>query len=60
MFDRYLALEWLAEALGDVDLGLIPVCSFPDDLRAVGATNVAINAARVPFVFALPLPPCLD
>jgi chromosome partitioning protein len=60
MFDRHPAPEWLAEALGAADRGLIPVCSSPDDLRAVGATNAAINAARVPFAFALSPPPCQD
>ena len=47
------ALEWLAEALGAADLVLIPVRPSPDDLRAVGATIAAVNAARVPFAFAL-------
>ena len=47
------APEWLAEALGSADLVLIPVRPSPDDLRAVGATLAAVNAARVPFAFAL-------
>ena len=47
------APEWLAEALGAADLVLIPVRPSPDDLRAVGATIAAVNAARVPFAFAL-------
>lgn len=47
------APEWLAEALGAADLVLIPVRPSPDDLRAVGATIAAANAAKVPFVFAL-------
>lgn len=47
------APEWLAEALKAADLVLIPVRPSPDDLRAVGATVAAVNAARVPFAFAL-------
>lgn len=47
------APEWLAEALGAADLVLIPVRPSPDDLRAVGATIAAVNAARTPFAFAL-------
>lgn len=47
------APEWLAEALGAADLVLIPVRPSPDDLRAIGATIAAVNAARVPFAFAL-------
>ena len=47
------APEWLSEALGAADLVLIPVRPSPDDLRAVGATIAAVNAAKVPFVFAL-------
>ena len=41
------APEWLTEALGAADLVLIPVRPSPDDLRAVGATIAAVNAARV-------------
>ncbi|WP_426036934.1 ParA family protein [Cypionkella sp. TWP1-2-1b2] len=51
------APEWLTEALGAADLVLIPVRPSPDDLRAVGATIAAVNAARVPFAFALSQPP---
>lgn len=47
------APEWLTEALGAADLALIPVRPSPDDLRAVGATISAANAAGVPFAFAL-------
>lgn len=47
------APEWLADALGVADLVLIPVRPSPDDLRAVGATIAAVNAARIPFAFAL-------
>jgi len=47
------APEWLSEALGAADLVLIPVRPSPDDLRAVGATIAAVNAAKVPFAFAL-------
>lgn len=47
------ASEWLTEALGVADLVLIPVRPSPDDLRAVGATIAAVNAASVPFAFAL-------
>ncbi len=47
------APEWLAQALEVADLALIPVRPSPDDLRAVGATFAAVNAAKVPFVFAL-------
>ena len=47
------APEWLAEALSAADLALIPVRPSPDDLRAVGATIAAVNAAKVPFAFAL-------
>ncbi len=45
--------EWLNEPLDAADLVLIPVRPSPDDLRAVGATIAAVNAAKVPFVFAL-------
>ena len=38
--------------LGAADLVLIPVRPSPDDLRAVGATIVAVNGAGVSFVFA--------
>lgn len=44
---------WLSEALVVADLVLIPVKPSPDDLRAVGATIAAVNAAKVPFAFAL-------
>lgn len=44
---------WLSEALSVADLVLIPVKPSPDDLRAVGATIAAVNAANVPFAFAL-------
>jgi len=44
---------WLSEALNAADLVLIPVKPSPDDLRAVGATIAAVNAANVPFAFAL-------
>jgi len=44
---------WLSEALIVADLVLIPVKPSPDDLRAVGATIAAVNAASVPFAFAL-------
>lgn len=47
------APEWLSEALSAADLVLIPVRPSPDDLRAVGATIAAVNAAKVPFAFAL-------
>jgi chromosome partitioning protein len=47
------APEWLAEALATADLVLIPVRPSPDDLRAVGATIAAVNAAGVPFAFTL-------
>ena len=47
------APEWLTEALRAADLVLIPVRPSPDDLRAVGATIAAVNAANVPFVFCL-------
>ena len=46
------APEWLTEVLGAADLVLIPVRPSPDDLRAVGATIVAVNGAGVSFVFA--------
>ena len=45
--------EWLNESLEAADLALIPVRPSPDDLRAVGATIAAVNAAKVPFVFVL-------
>ena len=32
---------------------MIPVRPSPDDLRAVGPTIAAVNAAKVPFAFAL-------
>ena len=32
---------------------MIPVRPSPDDLRAVGATISALNAARVPFAFVM-------
>jgi len=44
---------WLSKALSVADLVLIPVKPSPDDLRAVGATLAAVNAANVPFAFAL-------
>ncbi|MBM7070346.1 ParA family protein [Actibacterium sp. 188UL27-1] len=44
---------WLSEALSVADLVLIPVKPSPDDLRAVGATIAAVDAANVPFAFAL-------
>lgn len=47
------APEWLSEALKAADLVLIPVRPSPDDLRAVGATIAAVNAAKVPFAFTL-------
>ena len=47
------APEWLSEAIGAADLVMIPVRPSPDDLRAVGATIAAVNAAKVPFAFAL-------
>ncbi len=47
------APKWLSEALSIVDLVLIPAKPSPDDLRAVGATIAAVNAAKVPFAFVL-------
>ena len=47
------ASGWLSESLSMVDLVLIPVRPSPDDLRAVGATVGAVNAAKAPFAFAL-------
>ena len=44
---------WLADAIGAANLVLIPVRPSPDDLRAVGATISAVNAAKVPFAFVL-------
>lgn len=47
------APSWLADTLSVSDLALIPVRPSPDDLRAVGATISALNAARVPFAFVM-------
>lgn len=47
------APEWLTGTLEAANLVLVPVRPSPDDLRAVGATIAAVNAARVPFAFAL-------
>ena len=44
---------WLADAIGAANLVLIPVRPSPDDLRAVGATISAVNAAKAPFAFVL-------
>lgn len=47
------APTWLSETISIADLALIPVRPSPDDLRAVGATVSAVNAAKVPFAFVL-------
>ena len=47
------APSWMAETMTLADLVLIPVRPSPDDLRAVGATIAAVNAARAPFAFVL-------
>jgi len=47
------APAWLSDTLAVADLALIPVRPSPDDLRAVGATIAALNAARVPFAFVM-------
>jgi chromosome partitioning protein len=47
------APAWLAETLRAADMALIPVRPSPDDLRAVGATIAALQAAGVPFAFVM-------
>ena len=47
------ASSWLMETLQASDLALIPVRPSPDDLRAVGATIAALQAAGVPFAFIM-------
>ena len=47
------APSWLTETLQAADLVLVPVRPSPDDLRAVGATISALNAARIPFAFVM-------
>jgi chromosome partitioning protein len=47
------APAWLADTLAAADLALVPVRPSPDDLRAVGPTIAALNAARVPFAFVM-------
>lgn len=43
----------LADVIGAANLVLIPVRPSPDDLRAVSATILAVNAAKPPFAFVL-------
>ncbi len=47
------ASSGLTGTLAAADLALIPVRPSPDDLRAVGATIAALNAASVPFAFVM-------
>lgn len=52
--------EWLNESLEAADLVLSPVRPSPDDLRAVGATIAAVNAAKCHFVRPVSDAACAD